>query len=179
MFPIRRVKYKMINTQNLLPFTRNNHACVLLYQYWTNTPPLQMSCASHILVKNKTYFTKRMMFQVGCMLFFTICYDFQVSASIQLTLSNRSLILAFEPWPPFLVETKDETGMSTYSGVVGDILEYIKEARNCTFTPVRSPDRLWGDCFGMNNCTGMLGQVNRREADIAIGLPHEYVSIME
>ena len=121
------------------------------------------------------------MFQIGYMylIFLTTFLEFQVSASRQSTLSNTNLVVAIEPWPPFLVVNKNENGMDIYSGVIWDFIEYIREARNCTFTPVRSPDRLWGDCFGMNNCTGMLGQVNRREADIAIGLPHEYVSIME
>ena len=105
-----------------------------------------------------------------------------MAALRQLKLSNRNLIVAFEPWPPFLVVTKDETGMNTYSGsgVIWEFLEYIKEARNCTYTHfVRSPDGLWGDCYGVNNCTGMLGQVNRKEVDFAIGLHYEYVSIMK
>ena len=102
-----------------------------------------------------------------------------MAASRQLKLSNRNLIVAFEPWPPVLVVTKDETGMNTYSGMLWDVMEYFKQARNCTYTLVRSPDGLWGDCYGINNCTGMLGQVNRKEVNFAIGLQHENVRIIK
>ena len=113
------------------------------------------------------------MFQKGTTysIFLTACFIYQVLASQQLTLPNKTLVVAIEPWPPVaLVEHEHENGTKTYSGMLWEMMEYIKEARNCTYKVVRSPDGLWGYCFGLNNCTGMLGQVNKNEVDFALGL---------
>ena len=79
-------------------------------------------------------------------------------------------MIAAEPRSPFLVLKKDINGKDTYSGLVWDFMEYIQEARNCTFTIVRPRDGLWGNCYGNNNCSGMIGLVNRKEVDFALGL---------
>ena len=44
----------------------------------------------------------------------------------------------------------------------------MQQARNFTFFIVRPPNEDWGTCNGRNNCSGMIGMVNRREADFAI-----------
>ena len=101
---------------------------------------------------------------------FTICFEFQVSAARQLAVSNQDLIVAAEPYPPYLVLTKDDNGTAIWSGLMWDFLEYIREARNCSFRLVRPRDGKWGNCYDSNNCTGMIGQVNRKEVDFALGL---------
>ena len=83
---------------------------------------------------------------------------------------NRDLVVAVNPWPPAIVVDRHENGTETYSGVLWEIMEYIKKARNCTYKVISSPDGHWGHCYGINNCTGMLGLVNRKEADFALGL---------
>ena len=84
---------------------------------------------------------------------------------------NKDLVVAVHPWPPVaIVEHEHENGTRTYSGILWEIMEYIKEARNCTYKVVRSPDKQWGHCYGINNCTGMLGQVIKNEVDFALGL---------
>ena len=103
-------------------------------------------------------------------IFLTACFVHQVLASQQLTLSNRNLVVAIEPWPPVIVLNSHENGTITCSGNMCEILEYVKQARNCTYKIIRSPDGQWGHCYGINNCTGMLGLVNRKEADFALGL---------
>ena len=104
-------------------------------------------------------------------IFLTACFVYEVLASQQLTMSNKNLVVAVEPWPPIaIVEHEHKNGTKTYSGMLWEIMEYIKEARNCTYKVVRSPDGLWGHCYGLNNCTGMLGQVNKNEVDFALGL---------
>ena len=45
----------------------------------------------------------------------------------------------------------------------------IKQARNLTITVV-SGDGYWGKCYNETSCTGMIGMVNRKEADFAIGM---------
>ena len=84
---------------------------------------------------------------------------------------NKNLVVALQTWPPSgLVEHEHENGTRTYSGILWEIMEYIKEARNCTYKVVRLPDGQWGHCYGLNNCTGMLRQVNKNEVDFALGL---------
>ena len=84
-------------------------------------------------------------------------------------LSNKHLKMAARPFPPYLVINKEKNGQDTYSGLLWDLVEYVKKARNCTIAVVIPNDGLWGNCYGPNNCTGMIGMVNRREVDFAIG----------
>ena len=83
----------------------------------------------------------------------------------QITLSKKNLRLGAIPFPPYLVKN----GQGSYSGLLWDLLEYIQKARNCTFTVVIPSDGAYGKCYGSNNCTGMIGLVNRGEVDFAIG----------
>ena len=110
------------------------------------------------------------MFGVGSLILCSSCIWFQVSTARKAALSNKHLIVAAEPWPPFLVMKKDINGKATYSGFSWELMKFIQRARNCTFTIKRPYDGQWGYCFGDNNCTGMIGLVNRKEADFAIGL---------
>ena len=72
------------------------------------------------------------------------------------------------PYPPFLVIETDNNG-AKYSGMIWDLIELIQETRNCTFEVMIPTDLRWGNCYGINNCTGMIGMVNRKEVDFALG----------
>ena len=74
------------------------------------------------------------------------------------------------PTPPMFIITKDKNGQDTYSGFMWDLIEYIQKARNCTVTVVVPKDKVWGYCHEKDNCTGMIGQVNRQEVDFALGM---------
>ena len=74
------------------------------------------------------------------------------------------------PAPPMFIITKDKNGQDTYSGFMWDLIEYIQKARNCTVTVVVPQDKEWGYCHERDNCTGMIGQVNRQEVDFALGM---------
>ena len=65
--------------------------------------------------------------------------------------------------------TCPEYGIMTYAGALGELLRLIEFKRNVTFSIV--PTESWGFCYGVNNCTGMIGMVNRREVDFALGMP--------
>ena len=67
-------------------------------------------------------------------------------------------------------ESCDDEGSLTYGGALGDLLRFIQHARNVTVSILRAPDGEWGVCYGKDNCTGMIGMVNRKEADFAIGM---------
>ena len=46
----------------------------------------------------------------------------------------------------------------------------MKQAKNISFTVVGPSDGLWGGtCYSSNNCSGMIGMVNRKEVDMALG----------
>ena len=57
----------------------------------------------------------------------------------------------------------------TYGGALWEFLNMVKAARNVTFSILTPPTRTFGSCYSMNNCTGMIGMVNRREVDFALG----------
>ena len=57
----------------------------------------------------------------------------------------------------------------TYGGALWEFLKMVKLARNVTFSILVEPTQTWGYCHSMNNCTGMIGMVNRREVDFALG----------
>ena len=93
----------------------------------------------------------------------------QVSAARQTTLTNKHLRVGIVPAPPYIILHQDDNGQTRISGLVGDLIDNIQKARNCTFTAVIPPDGQWGDCYGNNSCTGMIGLVNRREVDFSLG----------
>ena len=96
------------------------------------------------------------------------------SKKVSEALRNRQLTVISEEWVPFLTYDwhKNESGdyeISNYGGIMWDLLLFMQRARNFTFTIDVPSDGLWGTCNEQNNCTGMLGTVNRGEADLALG----------
>ena len=96
-------------------------------------------------------------------------------------LVNKHLKVAAEPWSPFILfycdgkeidysqECTDKSSI-TYGGPLWELLQLVKLAKNVTFSLFRPPDSTWGFCYGLNNCTGMIGMVNRNEVDFALGM---------
>ena len=89
-------------------------------------------------------------------------------------LRNKHLIVEGEYWPPFLMYKYHDDNPFTavdgiYSGVMWDLLLFMQEARNFTFTILNKAEWEWGECSSINNCTGMIGMVNRKEVDFALG----------
>ena len=69
-------------------------------------------------------------------------------------------------------EIKQSTdGKESYGGIMWELLMIMKQAKNISFTLVGSSDGLWGGtCYSSNNCTGMIGMVNRKEVHMALGI---------
>ena len=60
---------------------------------------------------------------------------------------------------------------NVYNGILWDLLMLMKQHRNVSYTLIDFWEDGWGGtCYDSNNCTGMIGMVNRDEADLAIGL---------
>ena len=58
-----------------------------------------------------------------------------------------------------------------YNGILWELLMFMKQAKNLSYTLVDIDDAWWsGTCYESDNCTGMIGRVNRHEADFALGL---------
>ena len=99
-------------------------------------------------------------------------------AKMQSGLRNKHLRIEGEYWRPFLMWEcpghgiyweEDCPGERRYEGVMWDFLLFMQRGRNFTFTLVHEADYVWGECYEANNCTGMVGMVNRKEVDFAIG----------
>ena len=76
--------------------------------------------------------------------------------------------IAAETWQPwFLIEEKSD-GSLEYSGVMWLVLEHLASVLNFSYAMVRPPDGKWGvkTDSGWN---GMLGMLERDEADFALG----------
>ena len=95
-------------------------------------------------------------------------------------LLNKHHKVAAENWSPFFIVYCNEKMVSrvadcpdkeniTYDGVLWEFLNMVKLARNVTFSILSPPTNTWGYCHTMNNCTGMIGMVNRKEVDFALG----------
>ena len=86
------------------------------------------------------------------------------------SLSNKHLKIAYYEWDPMFKIHKNPDGKESYSGILGKLLTLMQQYRNITFTLLKVPGGVWGNCQSPNNCTGMVGMVNRKEADFALGI---------
>ena len=111
------------------------------------------------------------------LLFYVGCLGSQVLSIRQNRLSNKHLKVGALPAPPTFMITKDKNGQETYGGYMWDLMEYIKKARNCTVTVVVPQDKVWGHCHKKDNCTGMIGTVNSKDADFALGMTRKDVNL--
>ena len=118
-----------------------------------------------------------------CVFTLTSTFGIQVPAIGHNSLLNKHIKVAAVLVPPYIMlycnekkvqdfstdECPDKANQ-TYGGVFWDLLKLVKHARNVTFSILRPRSAEWGVCHGKNNCTGMIGMVNRREVDFALGM---------
>ena len=105
----------------------------------------------------------------------------QVEAKRQEALQDKHLKVAAVNFSPNFIFYCNEKEMDitdgchekdnvTYGGALWELLNMVKVARNVTFSILTPPTPTWGYCYSMNNCTGMIGMVNRKEVDFALGM---------
>ena len=97
-----------------------------------------------------------------------------LSRKVREALRNKQLTVIAEEWVPFFTydwhrNERGEYEISNYGGIMWDLLLFMQKARNFTFSIDVPSDGLWGTCNEQNNCTGMLGTLNKSEADMALG----------
>ena len=144
----------------------------------------QASIKSNLISPHSTYDptdTAMLVIHVFCVLSTLANLRTQVFAKRHTPLQNKHLRVAAELWSPFIIfycngkEMRDETDeclekdKMSYGGALWDFLNMVKLTRNVTFSILRPPTPTWGYCHAMNNCSGMIGMVNRREVDFALG----------
>ena len=109
--------------------------------------------------------------------------EMQFPATVNNSLLNKHLKVAAEPYHSFIIfyckgrkmgatDKCSDRGSMTYGGALWELLKLVQLSKNVTFSIVRPPNSAkpkWGDCYGVNNCSGMIGMVNRGEVDFAIG----------
>ena len=107
-------------------------------------------------------------------------------------LKNAHIKVAFGPWSPYIMwKCKNSASWTEnaklgkgsvgdwgddcpnneeriFSGMMWDLINFMAERENFTFSVVESQD-VCGHCASANNCSGMTGMVNRGEVDIAFG----------
>ena len=113
-------------------------------------------------------------------LFVVVCLVVGVWSSEDGKLANKNIRVVAADWPPFLQENCPYEKQATvclngenrvYSGFMWDLLMFMKQAENLSYTMMGIDDAIGaGTCYDSDNCTGMVGRVNRHEADIALGL---------
>lgn len=89
-------------------------------------------------------------------------------------LSNKHMKIAYYEWDPMFKIGKNPDGTDKYGGILGNLVVLMQQRRNITFTLMKEPNGMWGNCEGINNCTGMIGMVNRKEADFALGIHSDF-----
>ena len=105
----------------------------------------------------------------------------EITAMGHKSLLNNHLKVAAEVWSPYMIfycngkiieesEKCSDQGKLTYGGALWDLLQFIKLARNVTFSILRPNTPTWGFCHSASNCSGMIGMVQRREVDFALGI---------
>ena len=99
---------------------------------------------------------------------------YSACAKKEYPLSNKHLKIAYYEWDPMFKIHKNPDGTVKYSGILGNLVVLMQQKRNITFTLIEEPNAMWGNCEGSNNCSGMIGMVNRKEADFALGM---YISV--
>ncbi|XP_069991994.1 probable glutamate receptor [Penaeus vannamei] len=81
-----------------------------------------------------------------------------------------SLVVTGGHWPPHLLVTEgEEPGTFSMEGPMFSLLEALAEAMNFSYTLTRPPDGYWGAPLANGTWTGMVGQIHRKEADLALG----------
>ncbi|XP_076044658.1 glutamate receptor ionotropic, delta-2-like isoform X2 [Oratosquilla oratoria] len=79
------------------------------------------------------------------------------------------LIVTLEEWFPHVKLAVDPSGNFTASGPMLELLDLLAKSLNFKYSLVRPPDGAWGVTHGDGKFNGMVGQIQRKEVDIALG----------
>ncbi|XP_071526290.1 LOW QUALITY PROTEIN: probable glutamate receptor [Panulirus ornatus] len=82
---------------------------------------------------------------------------------------GASLLVSGVSWPPHLHVLVRDDGSLSVAGPVANVLNTVAQSLNFTYRLVTPEDQYWGSKLPNGTWTGMVGQVDRMEVDIALG----------
>ncbi|XP_064111335.1 glutamate receptor 1-like [Macrobrachium nipponense] len=83
---------------------------------------------------------------------------------------NRTHIrIAAETWVPYTIVTDKPDGTLEISGPMGHVVNMFAQFYGFDYTLIRPPDGLWGAKQPDGSWNGMMGMVDRKEVEFAVG----------
>ncbi|XP_050692921.1 glutamate receptor-like [Eriocheir sinensis] len=83
--------------------------------------------------------------------------------------SSRAVLkVAIEQWVPYTLVT-EVNGTMTVGGPMGKLLDSFSRIFNVDYMFVQPPDKAWGQKYPNGSWDGMIGQLQRREVEFAVG----------
>ena len=137
-----------------------------LGQILTNVQLLSVVVDSSLERHNMTTILHKLIF--WCL--FVVSVGCLAISTTHMRMTNKHFKIAAIHRPPFLIAKTLPGGQNILSGQNGDAINFWQYARNFTYTLVKPKDGLYGACLGPDNCSGLIGMVQRKEVDFAIGL---------
>ena len=83
-------------------------------------------------------------------------------------ISKSHFIVAADDWSPFF-KVNMSLPDNQYSGIMLQLLEYVRQSLNFTYEIRRPHDSQWGFVHKNGTVTGTVGMVSRNEVDFALG----------
>ncbi|KAG0426686.1 hypothetical protein HPB47_026216 [Ixodes persulcatus] len=72
-------------------------------------------------------------------------------------------------WYPYVFTVNQPDGTFRLKGITGSMIDYILASMGIKYQLVDPADHKWGNLEPDGSWTGMIGQINRNEADLALG----------
>lgn len=94
----------------------------------------------------------------------------------QYGLNRQHVTIVTQTWPGFVEQSLDVvTNQTVFTGAYVEVMALLGQFMNCTFDVTLPPDGLWGSKGPNNSWTGIVGMLQRRQADFAVAiLSHLY-----
>ncbi|XP_046575445.1 probable glutamate receptor [Haliotis rubra] len=87
-------------------------------------------------------------------------------------LNGRKLLVVSLEWKPYSVKVRD-TGNISYTGISDEFMEHLSVRFNFSYQYVEPADGQWGEKMDNGSYTGIVGTLQREEADIC-SVPYAY-----
>ncbi|OQR77484.1 glutamate receptor U1-like [Tropilaelaps mercedesae] len=82
---------------------------------------------------------------------------------------NQTVRFTNVGWYPYVDVNRDDLGHKTLTGLTGHMLHFIVSSMGMKYDVVFPNDRQWGSFLPNGSWTGMIGDLTRNDADIAVG----------
>ncbi|XP_067671699.1 probable glutamate receptor [Haliotis asinina] len=87
-------------------------------------------------------------------------------------LNGRKLLVVSLEWKPYSLKVRD-TGNISYTGISDEFMEHLSTRFNFSYQYVEPSDGQWGEKMDNGSYTGIVGTLQREEADIC-SVPYAY-----